>query len=151
MSDMLFDSRTPRHDLPLLFAGQTQREGFVNEALARIDALLHGAIETQLAAPPATPAEGGCWLVASGGSGAWAGHDGEIAAYESGNWLFFVPRDGLRLLNRASGQEIRYSGSWKMPTRPPVPAGGTTIDSEARAAIAAIVQRLTDAGVIPAT
>lgn len=151
MPDILFDSRTPRHEFPLLFAGQNQKEGFVNEALARIDALLHGAIEDQLAAPPIAPAEGQCWLVASGASGAWAGHGGEIAAFESGNWLFFAPRDGMRLLNRASGQEIRFRGSWKIPTRPMLPGGGTTIDSEARAAIAAIVQRLTDAGVIPET
>lgn len=151
MSDIPFDSRTPRHDLPLLFAGQSQKEGFVNEALARIDALLHGAVEAQMAAPPIAPTEGQSWLVAAGASGDWTGHDGEIAAFESGNWLFFVPQNGMRLLNRASGQDIRYSGSWKMPTRPALPTGGTTIDSEARTAIADIVQRLTDAGVIPET
>ena len=105
MSDMLFDSRTPRHDLPLLFAGQTQREGFVNEALARIDALLHGAIEAQLAAPPAAPAEGQCWLVASGSTGTWAGHDGEIAAYESGNWLFFLPRGPVEQAHAVAGHK----------------------------------------------
>lgn len=147
MSDPLFDSRTPRHDLPLLFAGQAQKETFVNESLARLDALLHCAIEGQAAEPPAAPVAGQCWLVAPGGAGAWAGAAGRIAAYESDNWLFFTPTDGMRVLNRATGQELRFHGTWKSPARPAPVAGGTTIDSEARAAIAALVQTLADVGI----
>lgn len=150
MSDPLFDSQTPRHDLPLLFAGQAQKETFVNEALSRIDVLLHCAIEAQRATPPAAPAEGQCWLVASGASGEWSGRAGQIAAFESGNWLFLTPRDGMRLLNRSTGQEMRYLETWKTPARPALPTGGTTIDNEARAAITALLQCLTNAGVIPA-
>lgn len=151
MSDPLFDSRTARHDLPLLFAGQAQKEGYVNEALARIDALLHGAIEGKSATPPASPSEGQCWLVEAAPSGAWTGQAGKIAAYVGGNWLFHTPRDGFRLLNRATGQELRFSGSWKQPSRPAAPSGGTTIDAEARSAITALFQALTDAGIIPAS
>lgn len=150
MSDPLFDSRTARHDLPLLFAGQSQKEGYVNESLARIDVLLHGAIEAKSAVPPTTPEDGQCWLVESGASGAWTGHAGEIAAYAGGNWLFFTPRDGFRLLNRATGQELRFRGSWQQPARPGAPSGGTTIDTEARVTIAALLQCLTEAGIIPA-
>ena len=36
MSDPIFDSRTLRHDLPYLFPGQAQKEGYVNEALAHM-------------------------------------------------------------------------------------------------------------------
>src|SRR4051794_1231339 len=113
MSDPLFVSRTARFDLPLLFAGQTQKEGFVNETSARIDALLHGAIEGEQAAPPTSPSDGQAWLVAPGASGDWSGQSGKIAARQGGNWLFAVPRDGMKLLNRTSGQEIRYAGTWK--------------------------------------
>ena len=52
---------------------QAQKEFVVNESLARIDALLHCAVEGVAAEPPGEPAEGECWLVADTPSGAWAG------------------------------------------------------------------------------
>jgi hypothetical protein len=151
MTDPQFESQTPRLNLPLLFAGQSQKEGFVNEAFARIDALLHCAIEGQSAAPPPNPVEGQCWLVSSTAAGEWTGHAGHLAALESGNWVFFVPRNGMRVLNRSTGQEMHYNGVWKAPSRPPLPNGGTTIDNEARAAVAALLQCLENAGIIPST
>ena len=150
MPDPLFDSRTARFDLPLLFAGQAQKESYVNELAARVDALLHLAIEGEQAVPPAAPINGQAWLVASGASGDWTGQSGKIAARQAGNWLFAVPRDGLKLLNRATSQELRYSGSWKAAARPTAPSGGLVIDSEARGAIAAILTVLTTAGIVPA-
>jgi hypothetical protein len=150
MPDPAYESRTPRFGMPLLFAGQAQKEGHVNETTSQIDALLHGAIEGEASAPPATPVEGQCWLVGASPTGDWAGHSGKIAARQSGNWLFFSPRDGMRVLDRSSDQEIRYSSGWKVASRPALPSGGTTIDTEARAAIALIVSCLTVAGLIPA-
>lgn len=150
MPDPLYDSRTTRFELPLLFAGQAQKEGFVNETTARIDAVMHGAIEGELAAPPAVPADGQTWLVGAAASGAWLGQAGKLAARQSGNWLFITPRDGMKLLNRASGQEMRYSGSWKSAVRPALPSGGATVDAEARTTIAALLAALTTAGIVPA-
>ncbi len=150
MTDPAFDSRTARFGLPLLFAGQAQKEAFVNEVTARLDALLHGAFEGELSSPPALPLDGQCWLVGSSASGDWAGRAGQIAARQSGNWLFIVPRDGLTLLNRLTGQYQHFLGTWKMAPRPASPSGGSTIDAEARLAISAIVTALTVAGIIPA-
>lgn len=149
MSDPVFDSRTARFDLPLLFAGQAQKESFVNEVAARLDALLYCAIEGEQAIPPTTPVDGKAWLVASSASGDWTGQAGKIAARQAGNWLYAAPRDGMKLLNRVTGQEIRYSTGWKAATRPTAPTGGTVIDSEARSAIAAILNALTTAGIVP--
>lgn len=150
MPDPLFDSRTPRLELPLLFAGQAQKEGFVNELAARLDALLGLAIEAETGTVPTAPFDGQSWLVSGSPTGAWLGRSGEIASRQAGNWLFTVPRDGMRLLNRATGQELRYRAGWQSPVRPAAPSGGTTIDSEARSAIAAIIAALIAAGVVAA-
>ena len=148
MPDPIFESRTARFDLPLLFAGQAQKEGFVNEMAARIDAMLHIAIEAEQAAPPATPLDGQAWLIAATPSGEWTGKAGQIAARQAGNWLYFMPRHGLRLFNRASGQFVQYTGAWAAPSRPPATSGGAVIDAEARAAITALVAGLTIAGIL---
>ena len=110
---------------------------------------MHLAIEGQADSPPATPINGSCWLVGATPTGDWIGYANQLACRNGGNWLFFAPKDGMRLLNRATGQEQRYFGSWKVPSRPATPSGGATIDSEARSAIAALIASLTEAGVIP--
>ncbi len=152
MSDPLtFDSTSPRFNLPLLFAGQAQKEAFVNEAHALTDALLHCAIEGTAAAPPVSPANGANWLVGTSPSGDWTGQAGKLACRQAGVWLFIAPRDGLRMLDRSTGQEKHYFGAWQAPFAPAVPSGGSTIDIEARAAIASLVAALRVAGVYPAS
>lgn len=131
-------------------AGQAQKELFVNEVTARLDALLFLAVEAETATPPASPDEGQSWLVAAAPSGDWSGQAGKIASRQSGNWLFTAPVPGMRLLKKSTGQEIRYVSQWNAPARPPAPSGGSTIDAEARGAINAIIAALVSAGVIPA-
>lgn len=150
MSDpQLFESTSPRFGLPLLFAGQAQKEAFVNEAHARLDALLHCAIEGEAAAPPASPADGSVWLVAAGATGEWLGEDGRLACRQGGNWLFVEPRDGMRLLNLATGQEMRRLSGWQTATEPEAPTGGTVVDAEARAAVLELIAALRGIGVFP--
>lgn len=148
MTDPLYDSRTQRLDLPLLFAGQVQKETFVNESFARLDAIIHCAIEALSATPPASPADGQCWLIDVGASGVWNGRTGSIACFQQGQWLYQLPRDGLRLLNRATGQTIHHHGTWRAATKPALPSGGTTVDAQARTAVAAIIDSLVTAGIL---
>jgi hypothetical protein len=145
-----FDSTSPRFALPLLFAGQAQKEAFVNEAHALTDALLHCAIEGEVTAPPITPIEGTNWLVAPSPSGTWAGQAGKIACRQAGNWLFVAPRDGMRVLDRSSGQERHFFAGWQVPIAPAAVTGGSTIDTQARSAIASLISALRIAGVFPA-
>ena len=98
---------TPRWSLPLLFAGQAQKEIFHNEALMLVDALLHGRVESaDLGAPPTDPAVGQCWIVAAPAEDAWGGEVGSIACWTEGGWRFVAPRAGLRMAVGAKGRDV---------------------------------------------
>lgn len=143
-----FTSAAPRYGIPFLFAGQTQKEFFVNEAHALIDLLLHPAIENELDVPPADREEGNCWLVGSNPAGEWATHAGDLAGWVSGNWIFIRPRDGMRLVDRSNQQAIFYSNGWQRAAVPAMASGGQVVDTEAREAIAELVQSLRSAGIL---
>jgi hypothetical protein len=161
--------QTARFALPMLAPGQAQKEWFHNEALQRVDTLLCPVVESApLAQPPASPAEGQCFIVAAGAAGAWAGHDGALAAFTPGGWRFISPIEGLRVLDRASGeiwlrrggswesgivraQEIRVAGQTVIRQRQPAisqPSGGTTIDAECRSAVTALLGALQAHGLV---
>lgn len=150
MTDPLtFTSASPRFALPLLHTGQAQKETFVNEALTLADALMHCAIEQEIAAPPATATDGQLWLVGTGASGAWTGREGCLALRRNGGWSFIAPRDGLRILDRATGGEMLFFGSWRKASLPVEPLGGSSVDGEARAAINDLVLALQALGLLP--
>lgn len=152
MSDPItFEVATSRFAFPLLFSGQAQKEVFINEALSRIDGLIHCAIAGQTAAPPASPTDGAAWLVAPNANAEWAGHEGHIALRQNGRWDFVVPYDGLRVVNISNGQDMRFfSGNWRAPVTPSAPVGGSTIDVEARSMLSALVTALQQAGIFSA-
>lgn len=150
MTDTLsFSSSSPRLGLPLLFSGQAQKEVYVNEALSLVDAMAHCTIEGSATTPPASPTNGNNWLVASTATGDWAGQDGKIACWQSGNWLFVAPFDGLRVFNRSTHQFAYYSGGWKIPVAVIAPSDGTTIDTQARSTLANLISALQTAGILP--
>lgn len=160
---------TARWALPLLTAGQAQKEMTHNEALAVLD-LLQGAsvVAVGLDAPPAAPVAGQCWIVGAAPGGAWAGHGGALAGWTAGGWRFAAPREGMTAWSEADGAfAIRAGGAWQVgglpaaelliggqrvvgARRPAIaaPAGGNTADAEARAAIGQILAALVAHGLI---
>jgi hypothetical protein len=150
MSEILiFESTSPRFALPLLHAGQAQKEVFVNEALARCDALLHSTVSGERPAPPETAETGECWLVAANATDAWSGHDAAIASFQGGNWIFVKPSRGLRVYDLSTGQERLFDGFWRKGSLPVEPLGGMTVDVQARAAIGELVSALQALGIVP--
>jgi hypothetical protein len=88
-------SDTANLGLPLLEAAQAQKHVTVNEGLGLLDALAQIAVQDRdLATPPATPADGQCWIVAAGATDAWTGRAGQLAAWRDGAWRFSTPRAG---------------------------------------------------------
>lgn len=111
--------------------------------------MLHPAIEGQIASPPAAPVDGECWLIASGAAGVFAGREGEIACRQLGQWTFIAPRDGMRVFDRQTGQHILRNGDWRREVALQAPAGGATIDQEARAVIGQLLAALSRHGILP--
>lgn len=107
--------------ITLLETAQAQKDVTVNEALARIDAVLNtGAIDRTLSAPPGSPNEGDVYIVAAGASGDWAGQEDAIAYYDGGVWRFITPREGMRLwVNDEDTAYIRTGAQWQAETALP--------------------------------
>lgn len=147
---IIFTHASPRHDLPLLFVGQVQKEFYVNEAHARIDALLHPAVEEVANDPPASPDDGQCWLAGTAPTGTWSGHPGHLACFSAGSWLLVAPTEGMRVYDKSSASVLLHrAGHWAGADAVSLPVGGTTVDTQARAAIEALVAALQSSGIIP--
>lgn len=86
---------TNRLGMTELVEGQSGAETVVNQALQKLDALTHlNIIDRDDSAPPGSPATGDAYIVKATGSGAWTGHDDEIAIY-LGGWVFIAPFHGM--------------------------------------------------------
>lgn len=139
---VVFTNRTNRFGLPYLFPGQAQKELFINEAYALLDALLHPVVEGFASSPPPEPVDGSCWIVKEDASGSWTGHSGQIACFAGGSWLFANPPEGMRVYDRSGGTDIRFRNGWQSPPSIAHPSGGAVIDAEARMAITDLIEVL---------
>ncbi|KPL54525.1 hypothetical protein ABB55_21770 [Prosthecomicrobium hirschii] len=108
---------TARLALPLIEAGQAQKHVTHNEALAALDRLVQALVlDRDLAAPPASPAEGAGYIVAASPTGAWTGQAGRIATWVDGGWTFTVPAAGLRVWLADEARLMVWTGSaWVDP------------------------------------
>lgn len=163
------DEDSARLGLPLLAAGQAQKEVWHNEALALLDIAVQATVEEiGRNAPPAAPQPGQCWIVGATPTGAWSGQAGAIAGWTAGGWRFVAPRAGLCARHLPSGQTAICDGiGWQAGeiratslmvdgvqvvgargTAITVPSSGATIDAELRACVEAILIMLRKHGLI---
>jgi hypothetical protein len=144
---IIFAATTPRFSLPLLFAGQAQKETTVNEAMIEADILLHATIEAEINTPPSAPVSGQAWLAGSAPTGAFSGKAAQIAAWTDGGWRFIIPRDGVVVFDRNRSCLRLFCGGWRLVSPPANANGGTVIDVQARNAIATLITQLQQAGI----
>jgi len=91
-------SETANLKLPFILPSQAQKHVTHNEALTMLDALVQPAVlDRNLASAPEDPADGDRYIAGPAATGAWAGHDGEIAAWQDGVWTFYPPGAGWRV------------------------------------------------------
>lgn len=162
------DLTTPRLALPLLQAGQAQKELSHNESLIRIDIAAQGAaLAAGANLPPDDPAEGDCWILGDAPQNAWAGRAGHIASWTRAGWRFVEPCEGMRFWIVADRAFALFSqGRWAAgrsygrlfveglqvvgPRAAAItePTGGATVDAEARTSIASILEALRTHGLL---
>lgn len=159
---------TFRLNLPLMAAGQSQKEVTHNEALLRMDLLVQAVVMSgPQSAPPANPFEEQSWIVGKSPTGIWAGKEDYLVQWTRNGWLFVPPFEGLSVWAVTGGRGWRFSaGRWTDAMeaasiriagkqvvgaqQPPIalPQGGTNSDSEARAAISMVINSLRAHGLI---
>jgi len=109
--------------LPYIMPSQAQKFLTHNEALRDLDSIVQLAVvDRDLAVPPEAPAAGDRYLVGANATGGWAGHAGDIAAFQDGTWLFYAPQKGWRLWIDDEALLVAWTGDrW-------VVAGGQNIN-----------------------
>lgn len=163
------DNRSARLALPFIESGQAQKEVTHNEALALLDIAVQPDVEAVgVDVPPASPVAGQCWVVGTAPVGAWAGQAGRVAGWTDGGWRFLTVREGARVWDRSTSRyATRSAGTWESGVvrgaklvvagkqvvaeqRPAIvdPAGGSSVDAQARAAIGAILAALRAHGLV---
>ncbi len=146
------DMTTARLALPLIAPGQAQKELTHNEALTLIDAVVQATVQAVgVDTPPAAPGEGAAWIVGAAPTGTWATHADALAAWTAGGWRFVAAREGLAVWDAGGATVARYrGGAWRQATAVAAPAGGNVIDTEARAALVALLSVLRGQGILGA-
>ncbi len=143
------ETESARHQLPFLAVAQAYKEITHNEALTRIDALLHPVIEGLAAAPPVLLMSnaGQSWLVIEGSTGEWQGRNGQIAYWTGGSWRYIEPTQAMRVRNRSTATDlVRIGNEWIAAPVISNPQAGTVIDVEARAAIMSVLSHFKTIG-----
>jgi len=158
---------TPRLALPLIAAGQAQKDVTHNEAVLALDRLVALVVASRsVTVPPGTPQPGACHIVPSAGGAAWGHPAGTLLHWQGTAWLPETPRDGQIALVADEGLMLVHRGSWQAdwpvsglaiagrsvlavpPASVAAPSGGTTIDSQARTALASLLAALQQQGII---
>ena len=155
--------------LPFITPGQSQKELFHNEALQMLDLLVAAAVEeAPRDDPPPSPVAGSSYIVGSAPTAEWAGRQSCLASFTAAGWRFVEPIEGLQAWVKATSIWAAFrAGAWELGSlraerlmiddlqvvgarlgAVPDPTGGSTIDAEARSAIAAMLQALRGHGLI---
>ena len=148
---------TPNLSLPYIMPSQAQKHVTHNEAIRAIDALLHvGVIARDLTAPPSDPEDGDRYIAGSPSTGAWAGKDNQLAAFQDGAWAFFEPKSGWVAYVADEERMLVHDGSgWQdvpvelMPEDLQLVEGlgvNTSYDSTNKLAVASSASLFTHAG-----
>ncbi len=116
-------TETANLGLPFIDGSQAQKHVTHNEALRILDdAIQITVLDSTLTVPPSLPVDGERHIVASGATGAWAGHGSSVATWETNAWRFLAPKAGWCVWSVADDALLVFGGSAWAPV---TTAGGT--------------------------
>ncbi len=126
---------TPKTASPEWAASQASPWATVNEAIRRVEAGagMYRVEDNDLSSPPGSCVDGAQYIVGIGSSGAWAGHDNDIAvasgANASNGWYFIDTADGDFAWVKDEDALFYYAGNSSPGTWTAFSLGGvTTLD-----------------------
>jgi hypothetical protein len=101
--------------LPFIEGSQAQKHVTHNEALRILDAAIQiSVLDVTRTSAPVSPAAGERHVVASGATGAWAGHVNTIASWQDGAWAFLTPHTGWCIWSVADDVMFVFDGThWR--------------------------------------
>lgn len=107
--------RSENLDLPYIAPSQAQKHVTHNDAIRTLDAVVQLAlVDRTRTVPPEVPIPGDRHLVAPPATGAWAGKEGEIAAWQDDHWRFVTPKPGWIAWIVAEEQALVHDGeNWR--------------------------------------
>lgn len=159
--------QSPRLSLPLIAAGQSQKDVTHNEALLALDRMVALAVVSRSqVSPPPNPALGEIHIVPVAGAAAWGHPAGHIVQWQGSGWLAETVRDGQLALVTDEAQMLVFRSGWQAlwpvaglaiggrevlaatPVSVSAPTGGTTIDAQVRATVAALISALQQQGIL---
>jgi len=92
----------------------------VQDGIRTLDVLVQlRPLDKDLTAPPGTPANGDLYIVGASATGAWSGHDDDLAVWDSGAsaWVFYTPAPGWQAWLADEALPYRYTASgWAQDT-----------------------------------
>lgn len=104
----------------------------LSDNMLKTDMLLHPfVISMSVTMPPTINTPGDMYIVAPGGTSAWAGHDNHLAIMGELGWYFFTPYKGVTVRAASPGGRHWWNGEQWLPDAidtPGTPIEGTRYD-----------------------
>lgn len=119
-------TNTPNIGMPLMEAAQSQKHVTHNQSLQVLDALVQLAVVNRITtSPPGSPSNGDRYIIASVATGIWAGKETQIASYENGGWVYYLPTEGWFAWDKGANEAIIFNTTWNSLS------GGSTVSDAA--------------------
>lgn len=103
--------------LPYIQPGQDQKHVTHNEAIEMLDLLVQANVAYIGNTPPGSNAAGDRYIVGTAPTGAWTGHNGQIARWDGVAWQYTSPQEGwLVWVKDVEALYVRKFTSWEVAT-----------------------------------